>query len=160
MYACQRRDGVRPGACGVDDDGRRESLRSGLHCPTLSLAAQIVHDGVIEHTAVAMPELAQIAIMQRVNVDVERVGLEQRGRDIAFTQHRTEGPGVGSADAARGRLYIRQFGEPIERVQLRCGCDETGSRAGPINGFAVKFAGGRAKNSRLPRVSERITVFP
>ncbi len=91
-------DRVGPGAGGVDDDGGGECAGPCLDAPVGAGFRQRHDLGIRDDTAAAGAKAPEIALVQRVHVDIHGIRLQHAAADIVRSQHRHQRPGLGRVD--------------------------------------------------------------
>ena len=107
---------VGPGARGIDDNGRLEFAGRRAHDPVRGFFLQRRHARIGDENAAARAELAQISLMQGMDVDVGGVGLEDGSGRVTVAQQRANLLRFVCIDRARIR---RNVGQREERAQFR-----------------------------------------
>ena len=113
----QGSDLVGPRTGGIDKHRCAERLAIGLYDPqAIGIAAQAEHFAICAHFAVVAPDAAQVALMQRVGVDVTGRWVVDRAVDFFPAQDRQTRAGFVGAEQLH--LRHRGFGAEVLVVQF------------------------------------------
>src|SRR6266851_1447575 len=115
----EHRDLIAPRASGVDDHRRGKRACKALDSPRVALRLEAAHFRVGANRTAALAKSSNEPVVHRMHVEVHRLGLEHRPRDIILAQHRYDFLGlarVQSTDALHKRHPFRC--DMIEEVSL------------------------------------------
>ncbi len=122
-HAREPGDLVAPGAGGIDHDGGRQRAGRGVDEPATLVEPQ-APDGMIEaHLGAVGARLTQETLVQRIDLDVGRTGVDNGAPEVAGQEHWEALPGLAAGEFERRGGNVGAGAERGQRRRLIGACE-------------------------------------